>query len=155
ELASDKGVKAATLIKSFTEILPKGIDYTLADTLFKEGKAAIIMNGPWSIADYQKAGIDIGLATIPVVSNSGQPGKPFVDVDLWMLATEAKNPQAAVDLMKYYTSADVQAELTRLYEQIPANKSVQNKFKDDPIIAGFLNQVDRSEPLPNTVFTDA
>jgi arabinogalactan oligomer / maltooligosaccharide transport system substrate-binding protein len=155
ELASDNGVKAANLIKSFTEILPKEIDYGVADSLFKDGKAAIIMNGPWSIADYQKAGIDVGLATIPVVSNSGQPGKPFVGVKLLMLAEKAKNPQAAVDLMKYYGSPEVQAELAKVNKQVPANKAAQDQVKDDPIIAGFIKQAANGVPLPNTQFIDA
>ena len=155
ELASENGVKAAQLIKSFTEIMPKELDYNVADTLFKDGKAAMIMNGPWSIADYQKAGLDIGLATIPVVSNSGQPGKPFVGVKLLMLSAKAKNPQPAVDLMKYYGSAEVQAQLAKVNKQVPANKAAQDAVKSDPIIAGFINQAANGVPLPNTEFIDA
>jgi arabinogalactan oligomer/maltooligosaccharide transport system substrate-binding protein len=155
ELSSDNGVKAANLIKSFTEIMPKEIDYGVADTLFKEGKAAIIMNGPWSIADYQKAGLDIGLATIPVVTNSGQPGRPFVGVKMLMLAAKAKNPQAAVDLMKYYGSTEVQTELAKVNKQVPANKAAQAAVQADPVIAGFIKQAANGEPLPNTQFIDA
>lgn len=155
ELGSDKAVAAAKLIKSFTEIMPKELDYSVADTLFKEGKAAIIMNGPWSISDYQAAGLDIGLTTIPVVSNSGQPGKPFVGVKLLMLAAKAKNPQAAVDLMKYYGSTEVQAQLAKVNKQVPANTAAQEQVKSDPIIAGFINQAANGVPLPNTEFIDA
>ncbi len=155
ELASDKALQAANLIKSFSTIMPKEIDYGVADTLFKEGKAAIIMNGPWAIADYQKAGLDVGLAKIPVVSNSSQPGKPFVGVKLLMLAANAKNPQAAVELMKYYGSADVQAALAKVNKQVPANKAAQEQVKDDPIIAGFIGQAANGVALPNTQFIDA
>jgi arabinogalactan oligomer / maltooligosaccharide transport system substrate-binding protein len=155
ELGSDKAVAAGKLIQSFTTIMPKEIDYNVADTLFKEGKAAIIMNGPWSIADYQKANLDVGLATIPIVSNSGQPGKPFVGVKLLMLATNAKNPQAAVDAMKYYGSTEVQAQLAKVNKQVPANTAAQEQVKSDPIIAGFINQAAQGEPLPNTQFIDA
>jgi arabinogalactan oligomer/maltooligosaccharide transport system substrate-binding protein len=155
ELGSDKAVKAGELIKSFTTIMPKEIDYNVADSLFKEGKAAIIMNGPWSIADYQKAGLDIGLATIPVVSSSGQPGKPFVGVKMLMLAVNAKQPQAAADLMKYYGTAEVQAKLAQINKQVPANKKAQDEVKSDPIIAGFIAQASNGVPMPNTQFIDA
>jgi arabinogalactan oligomer/maltooligosaccharide transport system substrate-binding protein len=155
ELGSEKGVAAGNLIKSFTEIMPKELDYSVADTLFKEGKAAIIMNGPWSIADYQNTGLDVGLATIPVVSNSGQPGKPFVGVKLLMLAANAKSPQPAVDLMKYYGSTEVQAQLAKVNKQVPANAAAQEQVKSDPIIAGFIAQTANGEPLPNTEFIDA
>jgi arabinogalactan oligomer/maltooligosaccharide transport system substrate-binding protein len=155
ELSSDKGLKAAELIKSFSTIMPKEIDYGVADTLFKEGKAAIIMNGPWAIADYQKSGLDVGLATVPVVSSSGQPGQPFVGVKLLMLAANAKNPTGAVELMKYYGSAEVQAKLAQVNKQVPANKAAQEQVKSDPIIAGFIAQAANGKPLPNTQFIDA
>jgi arabinogalactan oligomer/maltooligosaccharide transport system substrate-binding protein len=154
-LNTPEGVKAGELIKSFTTIMPKEIDYGVADSLFKEGKAAIIMNGPWSIADYQKAGLDIGLATIPIVSSSGQPGKPFVGVKLLMLANKAKNPQAAADLMKYYGSPEVQAKLAQVNKQVPANKQAQEQVAGDPIIGGFIKQAANGVPLPNTEYIDA
>lgn len=155
ELGSDKGVAAATLIKSFTDIMPKELDYGVADTLFKEGKSAMIMNGPWSITDYQAAGIDVGVALLPIVSNSGQPAKPFVGVKLLMLAANAKQPQAATDLMKYYGTTDVQTQLAKVNKQVPANTAAQEAVKSDPIVAGFINQAANGVALPNTEFIDA
>lgn len=154
-LNSPEGVKAGELIQSFSTIMPKEIDYGVADSLFKEGKAAIIMNGPWSVADYEKAGLDIGLATIPVVSNSGKSGAPFVGVKMLMLANKAKNAQAAADLMKYYGSEEVQAKLAEVNKQVPANKKAQEKVSSDPIIAGFIKQAANGVPLPNTEYIDA
>jgi maltose-binding protein MalE len=155
ELGNEESVAAGELIAKFSNIMPKEMDYGVADTLFKEGKAAIIMNGPWSIADYQKAGIDVGLATIPTISSSGQPGKPFVGVKMLMLSAEAKNPQAAVDLMKYYGSTEVQTELAKVNKQVPANSAAQDAMKSDPIIAGFIKQAANGEPMPNTEFISA
>ncbi|KAB8141665.1 extracellular solute-binding protein [Chloroflexia bacterium SDU3-3] len=155
EMNSENGVKAATLIKSFSEIMPKELGYDEANTLFMDQKAAIIMNGPWVIADYTAKNIDFGLATIPVVSSSGQPGKPFVGVKLLMLAANAKNPQAAVDLMKYYGSAEVQAQLATTNKQVPANLAAQEQVKSDPVIASFIAQSANGVPLPNTEFASA
>jgi arabinogalactan oligomer/maltooligosaccharide transport system substrate-binding protein len=155
EIASEKGVEAARLIKRFSEIMPKELAYDEANTLFLESKAAIIMNGPWVVADYKAKGIDFGLAPIPVVSSSGQPGKPFVGVKLLMLAAKAKNPQAAVDLMKYYGSAEVQAKLAQINKQVPANAAAQEQVKSDPIIAGFVRQTASGVPMPNSEFISA
>jgi arabinogalactan oligomer/maltooligosaccharide transport system substrate-binding protein len=155
QVASDNGVKAANLIKSFSEIMPKEIDYNVANNLFLDQKSAIIMNGPWSIADYLAKGIDVGIAPVPVVSSSGKPGAPFVGVKLLMLAANAKNAQAAVDLMKYYGSAEVQAQLAKVNKQVPANIKAQEQVKDDPIIAGFIKQTANGVPLPNTEFASA
>jgi maltose-binding protein MalE len=155
KLASQNGVKAAQLIKRFSEIMPQELAYDKANTLFLEGKAAIIMNGPWVIADYTAKGIDFGLAPIPVVSSSGNPGAPFVGVKLLMLAANAKNPEAAVDLMKHYGSAEVQAQLAQINKQVPANSAAQEQVKSDPIIAGFIAQSVNGVPLPNTEFISA
>jgi arabinogalactan oligomer/maltooligosaccharide transport system substrate-binding protein len=152
---SDSGLAAANLIKSFSEIMPKELAYDEANTLFLDGKAAIIMNGPWVIADYLAKGIDIGLTTIPVVSSSGKPGAPFVGVKLLMLASNAKNPQAAVDLMKHYGSTEVQVKLAEINKQVPANTAAQEQVKADPIIAGFIAQTANGMPMPNTEFIAA
>ncbi|HMQ32882.1 MAG TPA: extracellular solute-binding protein [Chloroflexaceae bacterium] len=152
---SPEGVAAGELIQQFSTIMPSGIDYGIADTLFKEGKAAMILNGPWSIASYIEAGIDVGLATIPVVSSSGQPGTPFVGVKLLMLANNAKQPEAAAALMQYYGSPEVQATLAEINKQVPANTEAQEQVADDPIIAGFIAQAENGRPLPNTEFIDA
>ena len=42
------------------KIVPPGCDYDTADVLFKEGKAAMLINGDWSLGSY--AAIEIGLA---------------------------------------------------------------------------------------------
>lgn len=154
-VASPEGIAAAMLIKQFSEIMPAELAYDEANTLFLDQKAAIIMNGPWVIADYAAKGIDFGLTPIPVVSSSGQPGKPFVGVKLLMLAQNAKNPEAAVELMKYYGSAEVQIRLAEVNKQVPANLSAQEQVKDDPVIAGFIAQTQNGVPMPNSEFIAA
>jgi len=155
DMGNDASLKAAELIKAFSGIMPAECDYGTSDALFKDGKAAMILNGPWAIADYTAKGIDIGLATVPVVSASGKPGAPFVGVKLLMLAANSKNAQAAVDLMKYYGSTDVQATLAKINKQVPANKAAQDKVKDDPIIAAFIAQAANGRPMPNSEFIAA
>src|SRR5262245_23689629 len=72
-----------------------------------------------------------------------------------MLAANARNPQAAVDLMKHYGSAEVQAQLAQINKQVPANSAAQAQVKSDPIIAGFIAQSVNGVPLPNTEFVSA
>jgi arabinogalactan oligomer/maltooligosaccharide transport system substrate-binding protein len=155
EIASPEGVAAAQLIKRFSEIMPAELAYDESNTLFLDGKAAIIMNGPWVIADYVAKGIDFGLTPIPVVSSSGEPGKPFVGVKLLMLAANAKSPDAAVALMKHYGSAEVQTRLAEVNKQVPANLEAQAAVQEDPVIAGFVAQTANGVPMPNTEFIAA
>jgi len=50
-------------------------DYDAADSLFKEGKAAMIVNGDWSLSSYLtdevKKKVDLGIARIPKVTETG------------------------------------------------------------------------------------
>jgi arabinogalactan oligomer/maltooligosaccharide transport system substrate-binding protein len=154
-VSSPEGVEAAKLIQRFSTIMPAELAYDEANTLFLDGKAAIILNGPWVIADYVAKGIDFGLAPVPVVSSSGEPGKPFVGVKLLMLAANAKNPDPAVELMKHYGSAEVQARLAEVNKQVPANLAAQEQVQDDPVIAGFVAQTANGEPMPNSEFIAA
>lgn len=64
-------------LKNREGIMPAEANYENSETLFKEGKAAMIVNGPWSWAGYRAAGIDLGIAPLWVLPN-GQPARPMV-----------------------------------------------------------------------------
>ncbi len=74
-LDTPESIQAGEFLKQLSIIMPQDIDYDVARALFTEGKAAIWMIGPWAIADVEKAGINDGVAPIPVVSATGQPAQ--------------------------------------------------------------------------------
>jgi maltose-binding protein MalE len=47
-----------------------GMDYDMSAEMFKQGKTAFTLNGPWSWNDYVKAGIDLGIT--PMVMPEGR-----------------------------------------------------------------------------------
>jgi len=152
------GTKAGfSYVASFKGAMPQGVDYGIADTLFKEGKAAMIINGPWSVADYVKAGVDYGFATLPVVKATGKPASPFVGVKTWMLGAYSSNPGLAVDVMKFFTNQANQTTMVLSTREIPANKAAlaDPKVQAIPDIAGFGAQVKNGTPLPNTPYMSA
>ena len=147
---------AAQFIRSLQGKMPKDINYDVADALFKDGKAPIIFNGPWYIANLQTAKMDFGLAKLPAV-DFGQkgPAKPFVGVKSLMLAHGSKNPQAAVDVMKFFTSKEEQIKYSQGTDVVPANKEAGAAVSSNPVVAGFNNQAADGVPLPNTPFMNA
>ncbi len=154
-LDTPESIQAGEFLKQLSTIMPQDIDYDVARALFTEGKAAIWMTGPWAIADVEKAGINYGVAPIPVVSATGQPARPFVGVKCMMLAAGAKNEKAALELMRYYGSAEFQAQMAQANKQVPANLQAQEQVKSDPVIAAFVEQTASGVPMPNTPFMDA
>lgn len=150
-LNTPEGIAAGKYIQDAQAILPKDVDYGVADSLFKDGKAPIILNGPWYIADLQKAGIDFGLAKLPAIDFGKKgPAKQFVGVKVVMLAHGSKNPDIAADVMKYYTSKDAQMKLAE--GVVPAQNDAAAARANDPIVAGFNAQAKDGVPLPNTPF---
>ena len=51
-LNTPAGIAAASYIASYKPYLPVQQSYDVASSLFSEGKAAAIINGPWSYSDY-------------------------------------------------------------------------------------------------------
>jgi arabinogalactan oligomer/maltooligosaccharide transport system substrate-binding protein len=150
------GTKAGVnYISSFRGTIPPAVDYGVADTLFKEGKAAIIINGPWAVADYGKANINYGLATLPTAN--GKPVSPFVGVKTLMVSANAKNPGLAVDVIKFFDHRENEVAQSVANKEIPANKLALTESSVQAIeqVKGFGAQVNNGVPLPNTPFMSA
>ncbi len=72
-----------------------------------------------------------------------------------MLAAGAKNEEAALELMRYYGSAEFQAQMAQANKPVPTNLRAQEQVKSDPVIAAFIEQTASGVPMPNTPFMDA
>ena len=154
-LSSPGSKSGFNYIASYRGLIPSGVDYGIADTLFKEGKAAMIVNGPWSVSDYGKAGIDYGIATLP--TTSGKPASPFVGVKTLMVSSKATNPALAVDILKWFDNKDNEIKQAVANKEIPANKLAlaDASVQAIPEVKGFGAQVLNGVPLPNTPFMSA
>ncbi|MGB9694946.1 MAG: sugar ABC transporter substrate-binding protein [Caldisericaceae bacterium] len=148
----DGGVKALTFLKNLT--LDKKIiaanDYGKADSLFKEGKAAMIINGPWAVGDYVKAlGADkVGVAPMPVFADTGKPFAPFVNTKDFMLNANSSDAQkkAAMDFVKFMVGKDIEQEFFSKAAHIPSNVDVDTST--DPITNGFITQMKTGVAMP-------
>ncbi|HEX4205213.1 MAG TPA: extracellular solute-binding protein [Ktedonobacteraceae bacterium] len=157
-LNTPQALSAMQYIASFRPYLPKQMTYDVASSLFTEGKAAAIINGPWSYADYaQNAKIPVGFATLPTISATGTPAKPFVGVkSLWMAKT-AKNAPLVADLMKFYTNKTNQVAMSQADSEIPANLAANNDpaITALPAVASYAAQAKLGVALPNTPYMTA
>jgi len=154
----EQGTKdAVKYIDSFKNVFPGKPDYGVADTLFKTGKAAMIINGPWSVSDYGKAGIDYGITPLPTISSTGKPAAPFVGVKTMMVSANAKNVPLAVDILKWFSNKDNQIKEALDNKEIPSNLAAlaDPQVKAIPQVAAFGAQVANGVPLPNTPYMTA
>jgi maltose-binding protein MalE len=120
-------------LKFTHRVLPPESDYDTADALFKEGRAAMIINGPWSWASYLNKGIDMGVALIPKVNATGLWATPMVSTLGYSVNVNLRGPrlQLVLQLLQYLTSDDAQRAYARTMRTIPSRPAVL----EDPVVA--------------------
>ncbi|GAA3804587.1 extracellular solute-binding protein [Sphaerisporangium flaviroseum] len=122
------GVKVVEdLIKSGAAAKPAIQDsYINAETAFKEGKAAMIFNGPWSNTDnlggkvFKDKPDNFGIAPVP--SGSVKAGAPTGGHDYTVYAG-SKNLEASYQFVKFMDSAESQAKIAGKLGLLPTRQS--------------------------------
>ncbi len=120
-------------LKNRAGVMPRESDYQVMETLFKEGQAAMIVNGPWSWSGYRKAGIDVGVAPLMALPN-GRRATPMVASKGYSInanVKEAKLP-AVIELVTYLTSAEAQKRRAVELGVLPSHRDAYA----DPAIQG-------------------
>lgn len=134
------------------KMVPPDCDYNTADALFKEGRAAMLINGPWSWSSYGAAGIDYGLARIPQVSSTGLWPAPMVSPLGYSMNVHCKGRQldAAVLLLKYLLSDSVQQQFVESTGIIPSSLAVRSDsmYVTRPHVAESLSQFEVGKAMP-------
>ena len=133
-------------------IIPRESDYNVAETLFKEGRAAMIINGPWAWAGYGKAGIPYMVHTLPVIKETGLHCAPMVSAKGYAINASIapeKLPYAR-EVIDYLTSAEVQLRMARELATIPVHPEVlQNpELLKNPILQASIRQARLGKPMP-------
>jgi arabinogalactan oligomer/maltooligosaccharide transport system permease protein len=155
-LDTPESIAAYRFIKSLREehgVVPASCDYELADSLFKTGRAAMIINGDWSWADYlENPEIDAAVAVLPIVSSTGRPMRPMVAPKGYSLNVNAQGEtaEAAMDFVRYMTSDEVQRRLVQRLKMLPGRRSAWDDplFETDPTLATSRLQLERGRLMP-------
>jgi arabinogalactan oligomer/maltooligosaccharide transport system substrate-binding protein len=139
-------------IKYTTPIVPAESDYNGADTLFKEGKAAMIINGDWSLGAYKEAGLNFGVARIPMVSATGEWPHPYTSGVYFMIpqGVEGAKLEAVKDFINFVNSPPNQALQIAKLRRLPGLKSAleDQLITTDEILKGSADQMVVGSPMP-------
>ncbi|MDB5098483.1 MAG: putative transporter substrate binding protein [Cyanobacteria bacterium RYN_339] len=122
-------------------------EYGKGDGLYKEGKAAMILNGPWALGDYRTAlGPDLGVATLPALEE-GKPAASWVGVKCMMFNPNADPAHRAMakDFALYVTSPAGQKTLSEVAGHVPAAKGVE--LTPGSPLSVFAAQADVGTPV--------
>jgi len=134
------------------KMVPPDCDYNTADALFKEGRAAMLINGPWSWSGYGAAGIDYELARIPKVSATGLWPAPMVSPLGYSINvhSEGRELDEAVRLLKFLLSDSVQQQFVEATGIIPSSLAVRadSSYLSRPHVAESLSQFEVGRAMP-------
>lgn len=125
--------------------------YTNMQNLFKEGKVAMLINGPWSVADDLKGpafsnAANLGIAPVPAGS-TGKNGSPTGGHNLVVYAG-SKNLSASYLFVEFLSKAESQAYAAEKNHVLPTRASVYSmpNVAADPNITAFRPVLDASRP---------
>ncbi|HAF63145.1 MAG TPA: sugar ABC transporter substrate-binding protein [Anaerolineaceae bacterium] len=137
-------------------VIPESVDYDTADTLFKEGKAAMLINGDWSLGGYQELlGEDFGVAPIPMVTSTGKYPAPYTSGKYFMFPKDLSGAKldAVVKFVEFATNEENQLNQLNTLKRLPGLKAVLDNeaIASDPILAGSAKQMSYGVPMPSVV----
>ncbi|MGN1281919.1 MAG: extracellular solute-binding protein [Succinivibrio sp.] len=146
------GVKE--LISYVDECVPKDVLAKRADAIidlmFKKGYAAAVINGPWAMENYAKAGVNFAIAPLPKLAN-GNSISPFYGVKGYAIPKQSKNKELAKKLIRYLNEPqNAQSRYFANAELPPINSLLNDSFiAHDDLANCILGEIKNSSPMPS------
>lgn len=115
---------------------PVGLTGAESDSLFSAGQAAMQLNGPWAAAGYTDAGIDLGVAAVPV----GVDGPVTLGSTVPLAASAAtKHPAEAQEFLAWWTGADAQRQfaLASGFPPVRTDLADDAELNANPVVSAF------------------
>jgi len=134
------------------KIIPREADLDMVNSLFKMGRAAMVINGPWSWRSYQEAGVDMGLALLPKVSETGLYAAPMISATGYCVNVNTRGDRLrnTLAVLKFVTSTQAQIRLSRALTVVPSRKSAQESpvVRDNEMLRLSREQIALGRPMP-------
>jgi len=127
-------------------------DYDEADSLFKAGQAAMIINGDWSLAEYKDTlSADFGVAPLPQVTATARWAAPYTATRGYSINAAASGDQlaAAKIFLRWISQVRENVRIAQ-YGDIPAVTAAANgpAVKSDPILTASAVALTHGTPQP-------
>ena len=136
-LARDLVVKGA---------VPEAAEYNLLKELFKAGKAAFVISGPWLQAELGTKGLRYHVEVLPRIRAAGQPMRPWVTVESAMLTKEGAVKPEARALARWLGGREAAQTRARVARMLSVRADVE--MPEDPSLRAFTEQVRLAQPMP-------
>jgi maltose-binding protein MalE len=152
DLDGHAAIEAARFARSLTGaggIVPPDVDGAAVATLFGAGRAAMAISGPW-LAGELEPGVPWAVTTLPEVSATGLPARPFLGAEGVLMSSRARDKDAAFAVMAALASDEAALLRARRARQVVASTAAYLAADGggDPVLATFRRQADLAVIMP-------
>lgn len=137
----------------FVGLMPGETEYSTVNTLFLEGKADSTIGGPWMVPSARDAGIELGIAPMPTVDETGMALAPYSGVQgVQVLKYAAENKTEAVKaVLAALCSPQIGIDLALASGCAPANAACYDdpQVADDELVQAMRTTAEIAVPMPN------
>lgn len=150
--ATVKAIQFVLDLRDRYNVIPRESDYNVAETLFKEGRAAAVINGPWAWSGYAEAGIDYGIARIPFVEEAGQWAAPVYSAKGYSVNINVPDEQMPYvrSTLRFLTSPEMQLRMAEKLSTVPVIDRVRQspQVQGDSLLQASIRAIDVARPMP-------
>ena len=152
-LDSQETIDALSYHLKFVKLMPGESEYSTVNTLFREGMADATIGGPWMVPTAREAGIDLGLAPMPIVNETGLPIAPYTGVQgvhVLKVAEQRKHDEI-VKVLQVLMNKEIGIALAKESGCAPALEScyLEDDIINDDMVMIMKNVAEKSVPMPN------
>ncbi|MGL5230086.1 MAG: maltose ABC transporter substrate-binding protein [Cetobacterium sp.] len=147
--AAVKGLEDMMTLKEISINNPGDISYDSMMGLFREGKIAAMLNGPWAIEGLRKANVNFGIQKLPTLNDKKL--NPFSGVRILAVSSYTKYPKAAQLFAEFATSDEMLKKRYEMTKQIPPTKAITElkELSENEYVNPILEQAMHSTPMPS------
>lgn len=154
-LNNDAMVKALQFVvdvRAKDKLGEEGMDYDMPDTMFKQKKAAYILNGAWSWTGYKEAGVNLGIAPAPKLPNGGDRMTFYSSTKGFVIPKYVEGNRAAEvkAFLEFVMSAENNAKYALIAAEAPAVMAAReiDEVKNDALQQASIATIEHTVPMP-------
>jgi maltose-binding protein MalE len=143
-------------LKDKHKIMPKECNVDCAKSMFLSGNALFHISGDWELLTYsEKLGSKLGIAPLPVISETGKPMQPMLGgLFLYVNAsTKDKKLEATKKFLQFLSSKQVQTRVASKLNAIPATIEARAdaSVKSNAVLNASAQAAANAYPMPPQV----
>ena len=129
-------------------VIPEEPTSVLVTSLFNQGRAAMVINGPWFTGEIH--GIDYGVVPLPM--NGPRALRPFLSVEAAIVSGRAREPEGARAFARFLVSPASAVVRAIVGQQVVVTEAAyaDPRLAHDPVLAAFRKQAETALPMDNT-----